>query len=105
MALNKEDIQNVAYLARIEIDDQEAEQTLNKLTGILDLIAEMQSVDTTDITPMSHAQDLNQRLREDNVTYENQRETFQTNAPAIQHDDLTQAVKDGLYLVPQVIDS
>ncbi len=105
MALNKEDIQNVAYLARIEIDDQEAEQTLNKLTGILDLIAEMQSVDTTDITPMSHAQDLNQRLREDNVTYENQRETFQANAPAIQHDDLIQAVKDGLYLVPQVIDS
>lgn len=105
MALNKEDIQNVAYLARIEIDDQEAEQTLNKLTGILDLIAQMQSVDTTDITPMSHAQDLNQRLREDKVTYTDQRAVFQANAPAIQHDDLTQAVQDGLYLVPKVIDS
>lgn len=105
MALNKEDIQNVAYLARIEIDDQEAEQTLNKLTGILDLIAQMQSVDTTDITPMSHAQDLNQRLREDTITQQDQRETFQRNAPAIEHDELTQAVKDGLYLVPKVIDS
>lgn len=104
MALNKDDIQNVAHLARIEIDDQEAEQTLNKLTGILDLIAQMQSVDTTDITPMSHAQDLNQRLREDKVTYEDQREAFQQNAPAIEHDDLTRAVKDGLYLVPKVID-
>ena len=105
MALNKNDIQNVAYLARIEIDDQEAEQTLNKLTGILDLIAQMQTVDTTNITPMSHAQDLNQRLREDTVTQQNQREAFQQNAPAIAHDELTQAVKDGLYLVPKVIDS
>ncbi len=105
MALSKDDIQNVAYLARIEISDQEAEQTLDKLTGILDLITHMQSVDTTGITPMSHALDLNQRLREDTVTYQNQRETFQRNAPAIEHDELTNAIKDGLYLVPKVIDS
>lgn len=105
MALTKEDIQNVAYLARINIDDKEAENTLQKLTGILGLIEEMQSVDTTDIMPMSHAQDLNQRLREDTVTKENQRERFQQNAPSIQHDELNQAVKDGLYLVPKVIES
>jgi len=105
MALDKDDIQKVAHLARIVINDQEAEQTLNKLSGILDLITEMQSVDTTNITPMSHALDLNQRLRTDAVTHENQREIFQTNAPKINHDDLDHAVQDGLYLVPKVIES
>lgn len=104
MALNKEDIEKVAYLARIEINDQQAEQTMHKLAGILDLIADMQSVDTTGITPMAHAQDLHQRLRDDVVTFDNQREAFQANAPLIDQGDLQKAVKDGLYLVPKVIE-
>lgn len=95
MALTIPDIKRLAHLARIEIDNSEADQTLNKLTGILTLIEEMQAVDTTGITPMSHSQDVVQRLREDVVTAENQRDTFQQNAPA---------VDSGLYLVPKVIE-
>jgi aspartyl-tRNA(Asn)/glutamyl-tRNA(Gln) amidotransferase subunit C len=55
----------------------------------------MQAVDTTGIAPMSHAQDVTQRLREDKVTESNQRELFQSIAPQ---------VEAGLYLVPQVIE-
>ena len=44
---------------------------------------------------MSHAQELSQRLREDQVTETNQREAFQAIAPQVEH---------GLYLVPQVIE-
>ena len=95
MALNIPDIKRLAYLARIEIDDKQAEQTLNKLSGILTLIEEMQAVDTAGITPMSHSQDVVQRLREDVVTETNQRTLFQENAPA---------VDSGLYLVPKVIE-
>jgi len=95
MALNIPDIKRIAKLARIEINDAEAEQTLTKLSGILTLIEEMQAVDTVGITPMSHSQDVVQRLREDNITAINQREAFQKNAPA---------VEDGLYLVPKVIE-
>lgn len=95
MALTIPDIKRIAHLARIEINDSEADKTLNKLTGILTLIEEMQAVDTAGITPMSHSQDVVQRLREDVVTATNQRETFQKNAPA---------VDVGLYLVPQVIE-
>ena len=50
----------------------------HKLSGILGLIEQMQAVDTTGITPMSHSQDLTQRLREDVVTETNQRELFQS---------------------------
>lgn len=95
MALNLDDIKRIAHLARIEVSDSEAQETLTKLSGILGLIEQMQAVDTTGIAPMSHSQDVTQRLREDVVTQTNQRELFQSIAPATQ---------DGLYLVPKVIE-
>lgn len=95
MALNTSDIKRIAHLARIEINDAEADKTLSKLSGILSLIEEMQAIDTQGIEPMSHSQDVVQRLREDQVTEENQRELFQENAPSVQ---------DGLFLVPKVIE-
>ena len=95
MALNLDDIKRIAHLARIEVSDNEAQETLNKLSGILGLIEQMHAVDTTGIEPMSHSQDVTQRLREDVVTQTNQRELFQSIAPATQ---------DGLYLVPKVIE-
>lgn len=95
MSLSSSDVKRIAHLARIEINDDEAEAYLQKLSGILGLIEQMQAVDTTGITPMSHSQEVTQRLREDVVTEANQRELFQANAPA---------VKNGLYLVPKVIE-
>ncbi len=95
MSLNIQDVQRIAHLARIEISAPEAEATLSKLTGILGLIEQMQAVDTTGIEPMSHSQDVTQRLREDVVTETNRRDDFQAIAPL---------VEDGLYLVPKVIE-
>ena len=95
MSLNSADIKRIAHLARIEISDAEADATLTKLTGILGLIEQMQAVDTAGIVPMSHSQDVTQRLRDDVVTETNQRDLFQSIAPA---------VEDGLYLVPKVIE-
>ena len=95
MSLNSADIKRIAHLARIEVSDTEAEATLTKLTGILGLIEQMQAVDTKGIVPMSHSQDVTQRLREDVVTETNQRELFQSIAPA---------GEGGLYLVPKVIE-
>ena len=67
MALDNSDIKRIAHLARIEISDAEADKTLTKLSGILTLIEQMQAVDTTGITPMSHSQYVVQRLRDDVV--------------------------------------
>lgn len=104
MALSIEDIKKVAYLARIDISDADANATLTKLTGILDLIEQMQAVDTKGIQPMSHSQDLSQRLRDDVVTKTNLRDEFQKNAPTLGNGSNEQAVADGLYLVPKVIE-
>ncbi|MDX8385679.1 MAG: Asp-tRNA(Asn)/Glu-tRNA(Gln) amidotransferase subunit GatC [Gallionella sp.] len=95
MSLTTTDVQKVARLARLAMNDQEIESVRAQLSGIFDLIEEMQAVDTSGIEPMSHAQDLSQRLRKDNVTENDQREAFQVIAPQ---------VENGLYLVPKVIE-
>lgn len=95
MSLTLEQVRRVAQLARIEISDAEAENTLGHLNGIFTLIEEMQAVDTRGIEPMAHAQDLSQRLRDDTVTEENRRAAFQKVAPE---------TESGLYLVPKVIE-
>jgi aspartyl-tRNA(Asn)/glutamyl-tRNA(Gln) amidotransferase subunit C len=104
MALSIEDIKKVAHLARIEVSESDAAATLTKLTGILGLIEQMQAVDTTGIEPMSHSQDLSQRLRDDVITKTNLRDEFQKNAPALGNGSSEPAVAGGLYLVPKVIE-
>ncbi len=104
MALSIEDIKKIAHLARIEVSEGEAAATLTKLTGILGLIEQMQAVNTEGIVPMSHSQDVVQRLREDAVTKTNQREVFQQIAPALGNGSTERAVDSGLYLVPKVIE-
>ena len=95
MSLTNTDVRKVARLARLAMSDSEIEAARSQLTDIFVLIAEMQAVDTRSIAPMSHAQDVSQRLRADIVTETNQRELFQSVAPQVER---------GLYLVPQVIE-
>ena len=95
MALSIDDVKRVAHLARIEVTPDEAQDVLNKLTGIFALIEDMRRVDTTGIAPMSHAADVSLTLRDDAVTETDQRELFQSIAPV---------TADGLYLVPKVIE-
>ncbi len=95
MSLSTDDIKRIASLARIEIDDAQAQATQGQLNTIFGLIAAMQAVNTTGIAPMAHAQEVFQRLREDAVTESDRRDAFQAIAPA---------VENGLYLVPRVIE-
>ena len=95
MSLSLLDVKRIAQLARIEVTDAQAEQVLGQLQGVFALIEELQSVDTRDIEPMSHAQDVTLRLREDQVSETDNRERFQAVAPR---------VDAGLYLVPKVIE-
>ena len=95
MSLTLDQVNRIAHLARIELSPADAEKTLSQLNGIFALIEEMQAVDTAGVEPMSHAQNLAQRLREDHVTETDQRQAFQKIAPQ---------VEAGLYLVPKVIE-
>ena len=95
MALDRQDVEKIAHLARINIDKEDINEYLGNLTSILDLVDQMQRVDTQNVEPLSHPLDAIQRLRADDITESNQREQLQQVAPA---------VEEGLFLVPKVID-
>ncbi len=95
MSLDRSDVEKIAHLARLQIDEAAIPEYTQNLSNILDLVDQMQAVDTAAVEPMAHPLDAVLRLREDQVTETNQREQLQQNAPA---------VEDGLFLVPKVIE-
>lgn len=100
MTLALSDVKRLAHLSRLELTEEQAHHTLEKLNSIFALVEQMQAIDTSGIEPLSHpiaafSADVSLRLRDDVVTEVNQREAYQQAAPATQ---------DGLYLVPKVIE-
>lgn len=95
MSINADEVKKIALLARLKIEDADIPDYVSNLSNILELVAQMNSVNTDGILPMSHPLDAVQRLRDDVVTESNRREDFQLIAPS---------TEDGLYLVPKVIE-
>jgi aspartyl-tRNA(Asn)/glutamyl-tRNA(Gln) amidotransferase subunit C len=95
MSLKREEVEKIAHLARISLREQDIASYTVNLSNILAFVEQMNSVDTTHITPMAHPLDAVARLRPDQVTETNQRDLFQAIAPQ---------VEAGLYLVPKVIE-
>ncbi|MCB1773219.1 MAG: Asp-tRNA(Asn)/Glu-tRNA(Gln) amidotransferase subunit GatC [Gammaproteobacteria bacterium] len=95
MSLSSDDVAKIAHLARLAIDPETTASLGRELQNILDLVASMDAVDTSGVTPMAHPLEMAQRLRQDVVSEHDQREAYQANAPA---------VENGLFLVPKVIE-
>ncbi|RDH81833.1 MAG: Asp-tRNA(Asn)/Glu-tRNA(Gln) amidotransferase GatCAB subunit C [endosymbiont of Seepiophila jonesi] len=95
MSLDRSDIEKIAHLARMAVDEDRIEGYATDLSNILGLVAQMDDVETDDATPMAHPLHMAQRLRVDEVTEVNRREDFQAIAPKVESD---------LYLVPKVIE-
>ncbi len=95
MAIDRAELERVAELARIKLDDDAIPELTRRLSAILDMVGQMSALDTSGVEPMSNPHDATQRLRPDAVTEPNQREAFQAIAPL---------AESGLYLVPKVIE-
>ena len=95
MSLDREDVVKIAHLARLAIEEADIPRYARELSKILDLVEQMNEVDTSGVAPMAHPLDTSQRLRSDVATESDQRELFQANAAQ---------VEAGLYLVPKVIE-
>lgn len=95
MSLSPDDVKGIAHLARLAIDQEHIPAYVQNLSDILHFVERMNDVNTDDVEPMAHPADMVQRLRPDTVTESDQRERFQTIAPA---------TADGVYLVPRVIE-
>ena len=95
MSLDRSEVEKIAHLARLQINEADIPEYADNLNNILDLVDQMQQVPTDQIEPMANPLDEVQRLRADAITESDQRDKLQANAPA---------TEDGLFLVPKVIE-
>ncbi len=95
MAVDNKVVEQVAHLARVQISADSVADYATDMSGVLELAAQMDQVDTSSVEPMAHPTHAVQRLRDDVVDEVNQRDAFQAIAPS---------VENGYYLVPPVIE-
>ena len=83
MSLDNKQVKEIAYLARLSVDDTQLEQSTEELNNILNLMEELGEIETGDIEPMAHPLHMSQRLREDEVSEGDLSKEFQEIAPKI----------------------
>ena len=89
------DVNHLANLSYLSIDQEQLIKTETDLLKIVSLINEMMVIDTSGVYPMAYPHDNYQRLREDVVSENVDREEMQESAPK---------KEQGYYLVPKVIE-
>ena len=95
MTITTNDINTLANLARLQFPDKDMPTVTERLNDVFALIEHMQSLDTTDITPLANPHDATQRLRDDTTKTEHNQAELLSNAPLVEH---------GFICVPTVID-
>lgn len=95
MTITPAEIQKIAHLARIQINEYDIIEYTKNLNNIMGVVDQMNGVNTQGVQPMSHSFDETQRLRDDVVTRGDRRDALLAIAPSTEF---------GLYLVPQVIE-
>ncbi len=89
------DIDHLARLAQLQLSGEEHVAVAADLKRIIDMVDEMQMIPSDDVTPLAHPLDARHRLRADEVSEDVDRARYQRGAPA---------TRDGLYLVPRVVE-
>lgn len=93
--ITRDDVERVAGLARLALDEEEILRATTQLDAILGYVAQLGEVDTTDVEPTSHALPLRTPLREDRAVAPMPPDLAVANAPQ----------RDGsAFVVPLVID-
>jgi aspartyl-tRNA(Asn)/glutamyl-tRNA(Gln) amidotransferase subunit C len=81
MPFTREDVQRVAALARLRLTEEEETRLTEELDNILQYMEKLNELDTSRITPFSHAVDAVNVFREDHVTNQPNAEALLANAP------------------------
>jgi aspartyl-tRNA(Asn)/glutamyl-tRNA(Gln) amidotransferase subunit C len=94
MKISRQEVEHIAHLARLEIDDRHKEALCEQLSSILDYMDKLAHVDVTGVAPASGAAFMQNVLREDKVFPSPGPEVTLANAPEKEED---------YYLVPRVV--
>ena len=81
MQISREDVEKVAYLARLQVSDEEVSRLQQQLAAILDHIAVLRELETDHIAPTSRVAPLHNIVRADSVRPSLSPEAVLANAP------------------------
>lgn len=95
MSVTEKDVQYVAHLARLQLSSKETESLAKDMNKILDYMATLEELDTSDVEPLEHVIDLEYRLRDDKAKKPLSHEDALKNAPDADTD---------YFRVPRVIE-
>ncbi|MDP6442866.1 MAG: Asp-tRNA(Asn)/Glu-tRNA(Gln) amidotransferase subunit GatC [Pirellulaceae bacterium] len=82
MALSEQDVQSVAALARLELSADELIRMTEQMNQIVDYVALLEEVETSDVAPMAHALDVANVFAVDEVRPSLPRDEALANAPS-----------------------
>jgi aspartyl-tRNA(Asn)/glutamyl-tRNA(Gln) amidotransferase subunit C len=95
MAISREDVEHVAYLARLGLTEEEKDRLAQQLSNILDAMQVISRLDTSAIPPTAQVIPLTNVMRDDAVRPSADREQLFRNAPRRSGD---------YFLVPAVLE-
>ncbi len=92
--LNKENVEKIGHLARLDLTDQEVEEQLHELNMIVEMMDSLNTIDTDDVLPLNHVADIHNVYREDAVHPGLPIEKVLKNAPETTND---------MFQVPRIV--
>lgn len=94
MSLSIDEIRKIAYLARLDLSEEEAASLAPQFQQVLTFVEQLNQLDTSGVEPMTTALDVINRWSDDSIQRSLSRQDALANAPA----------SDGEYfLVPPVL--
>ena len=95
MSVDTATVKRVARLARIAVDDDDAERMTGELNAILGFVEQLDEVDVSGVEPMTSVIPMDMKKREDLVTDGGKADDIVANAPA---------TEEKFFLVPKVVE-
>ena len=96
MLLSREQIAQIAHLARLELAEDEIDRLTGHMNQIMEHFAALQKLDTTDVEPTSHVIPIENVLREDRARPSLPTSEIVANAPE---------ERDGCFVVPRIVET
>ena len=93
--ITKDDVQYIAALARIHLNEDEVNALTENLGGILGYIEKLNQLDVSQVEPTAHAVPLVNVTRQDEIRASISNEEALRNAPAR---------ANGLFVVPKIVE-
>jgi aspartyl-tRNA(Asn)/glutamyl-tRNA(Gln) amidotransferase subunit C len=95
MGIDREAVDHVARLARLDLSDEERDRMMDELTTILGHVERIQALDLDGVEPTSHTVPLANVLRADEVRPSLSQDVALANAPE---------AEDGRFKVPRIVE-